>query len=199
MEASSPAYPVRFTFEPAERIARWRPLVAWLLVLPHLFVLYAIQIVASVCVLINWFAILFTGKMPEGLAGFPELQLRYQLRVMTYATFLQEEYPPFTFATEPTDPGDYPRMAVDVDPALTGRNRLTVFFRSFLVLPHIFVLVFVGLAAAILIWIAWFVVIVTAKWPDGMREFVIGYFRWTTRVTGYAFLLTDEYPPFTTR
>ena len=199
MEPSTPAYPIRFTFQPAEPIARWRPLVAWLLVIPHFFVLYAISIVASVCVTINWFVILFTGKMPEGLAGFPELQLRYQLRVWTYANFMQEEYPPFAFATEPADPGDYPRLAVDMDPALTGRNRLTVFFRYFLVLPHLFALLFVGIAAGVVIMIAWFAVIFTAKWPAGMRDFVIGYLRWTTRVSAYAFLLTDEYPPFTTK
>jgi hypothetical protein len=197
VEASTPAYPIRFTFEPAERIARWRPLVAWLLVIPHVIVLWAIAIAAWLCVVVGWFAILFTGKLPEGLAGIPELMLRYQLRVMTYANFMQEEYPPFTYPMEAADPGDYPRMAVDVQPSLAGRNRLTVFFRYFLVIPHIVVLYFVGIAAGVVIMIAWFVVLFTAKWPDGMRDFVIGYLRWTTRVTGYAFLLTDEYPPFT--
>jgi hypothetical protein len=199
VEPSAVEYPLRFTFEPAEPIARWRPLVAWLLAIPHFIVLYVLQIVASVCVFISWFAILFTGKLPEGLAGFPMLQLRYQVRVMTYAMFLQEEYPPFAFETEAPDPGDYPRMRVDISPALTDRNRVTVFFRYFLVLPQAFVLVFVGLAMAIVVWIAWFVVIFTAKWPDSMRDFVLGYLRWSTRVSGYAFLLTDEYPPFTTR
>jgi len=199
VEPNTAAYPIRFTFEPAEPIARWRPLVAWLLVIPHVIVLWALAIAAGLCVFVGWFAILFTGKLPEGLAGIPQLMLRYQLRVMTYANFMQEEYPPFEYATVPSDPGDYPRMAVDIEPALTDRNRLTVFFRYFLVIPHIFVLYFVGIAAGVLIMIAWFAVLFTAKWPAGMRDFVIGYLRWTTRVTGYAFLLTDEYPPFTTR
>ena len=199
MEPSNAAYPVSFTFEPQERIARWRPLVHWLLVLPHLIVLYVVQIVASVCVMISWFAILFTGKQPEGLAAFPMLQLRYQARVMTYSMFMQEEYPPFTFATEGADPGDYPRMRVDVAPALSDRNRLTVFFRWLMVLPQVFVLIFVGVAAAVAIWIGWFAVIITGKWPQGLQELVLGYIRWTNRVTGYSFLLTDEYPPFTTR
>ena len=115
MEPRPPSYPVSFTFDPPERIARWRPLVAWLLVIPHFIVLYFVQIVAAVCVFIGWFAILFTGKLPEGLAGFPMMLLRYQTRVTTYAMFLQEEYPPFTFDTEGADPGDYPRMRVDID------------------------------------------------------------------------------------
>jgi len=196
VEPTAASYPVSFTFVPAERIARWRPLVAWLLVIPHIFVLYVLQIAASICVFISWFAILFTGKQPEGLVGFPVLVLRYQTRILTYSTFLQEEYPPFSFGSEATDPGDYPRMRVDATPAYTDRNRLTVFFRSFMCIPQVFVLLFVAVGAGVVITIAWFVVIFTARWPDGMRDFVIGYIRWSTRVTGYAFLLTDEYPPF---
>jgi hypothetical protein len=32
--------------------------------------------------------------------------------------------------------------------------------------------------------------------PDGMRDFAIGVLRWGNRVSGYQYLLTDEYPPF---
>ena len=60
-------------------------------------------------------------------------------------------------------------------------------------------LAFVGIAAAWRSFIAWFAVIITGRWPDGLRDFVLGYLRWSTRLTGYAFLLTDEYPPFSTR
>ncbi|MET0902152.1 MAG: DUF4389 domain-containing protein [Acidimicrobiales bacterium] len=199
MEPSTPSYPVSFTFVTSERIARWRPLVAWLLVIPHLFVLYGLQIVASILIFLSWFAIVFTGKQPEAFVGFPMLLLRYQDRVMTYSLFLQEEYPPFTFDTTGTDPGDYPRMRVDTTPAMTDRNRLTVFFRYFMLIPQVVVLLLVGLAVAVVVTVAWFAVIILGRWPDGMREFVLGYVRWTTRVNGYAFLLTDEYPPFSTR
>jgi Domain of unknown function (DUF4389) len=192
------AYPVSFTFDPPEHIARWRPLVSWLLAIPHFFILYFVQLVASVCVLIGWFAILFTGQLPEGLARFPVMLLRYQTRVLTYSMFLQEEYPPFEFPSEGTDTGDYPRMRVDADAALTDRNRVTTFFRFLLLIPHVIVLAFLGLAAAVVIFIAWFAVIITGSWPDGLRDFLLGYFRWSTRVNGYALLLTDEYPPFST-
>ena len=193
------AYPVSFTFDRPEHIARWRPLVSWLLAIPHFVILYFVQLIASVCVFIAWFAILFTGKMPEGLARFAVMLIRYQTRVTTYSMFMQEEYPPFTFDTTGTDPGDYPRMRVDTTPAMTDRNRLTVFFRYFMLIPQVVVLLLVGLAMAVVVTVAWFAVIILGRWPDGMREFVLGYVRWTTRVNGYAFLLTDEYPPFSTR
>jgi len=196
MEPTAASYPISFTFDPPEHIARWRPLVSWLLAIPHFFILYFVQLVASVCVLVGWFAILFTGKLPEGLARFPVMLLRYQTRVTTYSLFMQEEYPPFEYPSEGTDPGDYPRMAVNTDAALEDRNRLTTFFRPILLIPQVIVVAFLGIAAAVVIFIAWFAVLITGRWPDGLRDFLLGYLRWTIRLNGYALLLTDEYPPF---
>ena len=196
MQPSTVSYPVTFAIDPPEQVARWRPLVSWLLVIPHLLVLYVLQIVANVCALIAWFAILFTGRMPEGLAGLISMMIRYQARATTSALFLREEYPPFTFETTGADPGDDPRVRVDITPALTDRNRLTVFFRYFMVIPHAIVLCLVGIAVFIAVLMAWVAVLVTGRWPDGLRTFLLGFFRWSTRVTGYMYLLTDEYPPF---
>ena len=196
MEPSPATYPVTFTHEPPETLERWRPLVSWLLVIPHLLVLYVVQLVAGVCSFIAWFVILFTGKLPEGLAGPIALSIRYQMRATTYAYFLHGEYPPFSFDTTTADPGDDPRVRVEVVPQLEDRDRITVFFRWLTVIPSAFVLALIGIAASFAILIAGFAVIFTGRWPDGLRSFVMGYFRWTARLLGYGMLLTDEYPPF---
>ena len=54
-------------------------------------------------------------------------------------------------------------------------------FRIFMVIPQYIVLYFVGIAAGVLLLIAWFIVLFTGRWPEGMRRF---------------FLITDVYPPF---
>ena len=198
MQPSTVSYPVTFAFDPPEGVARWRPLVSWLLAIPHLAILYVVQAVAGICTVIAWFAIVFTGKLPEGLAGFITMGMRYQTRAMTYVLFLREEYPPFTFDTTVADPGDDPRVRLDVTPALADRNRVTTFFRYFMVLPQVIVLSLVGIAVFAAVLIAWFAVLFTGKWPAGIQTFVLGFFRWSTRVTGYMYLLTDEYPPFST-
>jgi hypothetical protein len=41
------------------------------------------------------------------------------------------------------------------------------------------------------------VVLFTGRWPVAGARFIEGFLRWNTRVSAYAFLLTDEYPPFT--
>ena len=49
---------------------RWLPLVKWFLAIPHYIVLAFLGIAAFVCIVIAWFAILFTGRYPRGLFDF---------------------------------------------------------------------------------------------------------------------------------
>ncbi|MEC8931811.1 MAG: DUF4389 domain-containing protein [Candidatus Latescibacterota bacterium] len=72
------------------------PLVKWLLALPHYVVLFALSIASLVCIVIAWFAILFTGRYPRGLFDFVVVVMRYWLRVVAYAFLLTtDHYPPF--------------------------------------------------------------------------------------------------------
>jgi hypothetical protein len=196
MPAPPVPYPITFTLDAPDAIARWRPFVAWFLAIPQLIVVSVIGWVAGVCAVAAWFVVLITGKLPEGLAGVLALAVRAQMRVSAYAMFLKEEYPPFSFETTLADPGDDPRVRLEVASELEGRNRLTVFFRGLLILPQAIVLGFVGLAASIVVLVAMFAVLFTGAWPAGMQRFVVGFLRWNARVLGYYYLLTDEYPPF---
>ena len=196
MQPMNTSYPAGFTFDPPEKIANWRPLVQWLLAIPHFAILYGFRIVSEAVAIISWFVILFTGKLPAGLANLQALYLRYNMRASYYAAFLVEEYPPFTFATTPSDPGDVPRLRVDFQPELENRNRVTVGFRIFLVIPHFIALFFLYIAAVVVLLIAFFAVLFTGKWPEGMRDFLLGVGRWSLRVQAYFGLLTDVYPPF---
>ncbi len=159
-------------------------------------ILYGLRILAEVVGIISWFVILFTGDLPEGFANIQAMYLRYEVRVFTYALFIREEYPPFAFALTPTDSGEEPRFRVDLRPQLTDRNRLTVGFRIILVIPHLIVLAVLEIAAWVLAVIAFFVVLFTGRWPEGMRTFVLNVTRWYLRVDAYFLLLIDDYPPF---
>lgn len=77
-----------------------------------------------------------------------------------------------------------------------GRNRLTTFFRSIVVIPWYIVNAFYAFAASIAATIAWFVMIFTGRYPEGLYNFNAGYLRNTARFNSFYYLLTDEYPPF---
>jgi hypothetical protein len=75
---------------------RWLPIVKWFLAIPHYVVLVFLGLAAIVCVIIAWFAILFTGRYPRGLFDFVEGVLRWGNRVAAYAFVLvTDQYPPF--------------------------------------------------------------------------------------------------------
>ena len=189
-------YPVSFQFASPGKIARWRPLVHWLLAIPHFIVLYVLQIVAQVLAFVAWFTGVFAGKVPEGLQGLIIATLRYSARTQTYVFFMREEYPPFTFDTQFADPGTDPRTRIEVVPAIEGRSRLSIFFRIFLLIPHAIVSFFLVIALYVVYFIGWFAVIILGRWPSGLESFMVGFIRWTTRYTAYAFLVTDDFPPF---
>jgi hypothetical protein len=194
--APAPAYPATLDVDRAERIAHWRPIVQWLLAIPHFIILYVLGIVAEIVAIISWFVILFTGKLPDGLANLVCLYFRYNNRVIAYAGFFRDEYPPFAFETVAPDPRTYPAVRTDFAPELENRNRLTVAFRIILVIPQLIVLAVLGIAWFVAHVIAFFAVLFTARWPEGLRTFLVGIMRWSTRVNAYLYLLTDKYPPF---
>jgi hypothetical protein len=75
---------------------RWLPLVKWVLAIPHYIVLALLAIAAIFCVIMAWFAILFTGRYPPALFDFVVGVFRWWLRVAAYAFLLTtDQYPPF--------------------------------------------------------------------------------------------------------
>ena len=89
----------------------------------------------------------------------------------------------------------YP-VSYEADYAAEGRNRLTTFFRSIVAIPWLIVAYVYGLVASIAVFVAWFAMIFTGRYPDGLYSFNAGYLRMQNRVNGFHYLLTDEYPPF---
>ena len=190
----SSSYPLNGEVVCTERVARWRPLVNWVLVIPLYLWVVVLGYGAAVVSLAGWFAILFTGRLPERLGDYLVAVLRYQWRVMAFLFGLTTSYPGFPVVAGYVDPGSYPAVLYSARP--TARRRVTVAFRAVLVIPQLVVLYFVNLAAFVVLIIGWFAVLFAGRWPLGLRSFVIGWMRWTFRVNGYWSLIVDEYPPF---
>ena len=71
-----------------------------------------------------------------------------------------------------------------------------MFFKGFLLIPHLIILWFLSIAVGFVMIIAWFAVVITGNYPRGLWDFMTGVIRWQTRVGAYMFGLRDEYPPF---
>ena len=175
-------------------VANWRPLVQWVLAVPHYVVLYALSVVLALFTVVSFFAILSTGSIPEGIYSFQVMVLRYQWRTYSYAGFLRESYPRFDFTSSASDPGGDPARLSLARP--DHFNRGLIFVKWLLVIPSAVVLALVELGALVAWLVAAFAVLFTGRWPQPQRDLVVGAIRWQLRLNAYVYFLTDEYPPF---
>jgi hypothetical protein len=76
------------------------------------------------------------------------------------------------------------------------RSRLTVFFRFLLAIPQFIWLVLWGIAAEIVLVIAWFAALFMGRLPDGLHNFLAAFLRFYTHVNAYVLLLSNPWPPF---
>ena len=170
---------------PSQR--RLTVLVRIILAIPHLVVLYVLGIAAEVVALICWFAALFTGRLPDGLAEFQVGYLRWLTRVYGYLFLLTDLYPPFELAD-----AEYPvRIRATPGPL----NRLAVLFRIILVIPAWIVSVVLGYGLSFLVmFVTWLIVLIAGRMPRSLHEALAATVRYQVRVTGYFLMLTARYP-----
>jgi Domain of unknown function (DUF4389) len=134
--------------------------------------------------------LLFRQKYPNWWYDWNLQLVRFTSRIGVYLALMEDRYPS-------TDEPQSVRVEFPYPGSPANVNRWLPLVKWFLAIPHYIVLVFLFLAAVVVVVAAWFTILFTGRYPRGMFEFVEGVFRWQVRVVGYAFLLvTDQYPPF---
>ncbi len=134
--------------------------------------------------------ILFRKKYPRWWFDWNQELARFTSRVHIYFSLLDDKYPS-------TDEQQSLRFDIRYPNAETELMRGMPLVKWLLAIPHYVVLFFLGVAAFVVVIVAWFAILFTGRYPRGMFDFVVGVQRWAWRVAGYAFLMaTDEYPPF---
>lgn len=190
-------YPVTIDVVTPDRLANMRPIVQWIMAIPHLIISSALNYVTGAVAIVSWFVILFTGRLPEGLANFQMMILRYTMRAHLYAGFLHDQYPPFDFTMSASEPGGTP-VGIEFTPELENRDRLRVGLRIFWAIPAIIFAMAVAIVGMICWFLAFWAIIFTGRWPDGLRSWVMKSTRVSLRTETYMLLLTDKYPPYVT-
>jgi hypothetical protein len=75
-------------------------------------------------------------------------------------------------------------------------SRGLIFIKWLLAIPHFIILYALNLVFEVLTFIAFFAILFTTKYPEGLFKFNVGIRRWQANVTAYLMLMRDEYPPF---
>ena len=150
---------------------------------------------AAILHFVSFWIVLFTGRYPQSFFEYQVGMLRWNIRLTARRSNLSDGYPSFF----PSGTDTLTSLEIPYPEKLSrGLLLVRVFFAFFYVLiPHGFILLFRSLWSAVLMVVAWFVVLFTGKYPASMHKFNVGTIRWATRVNAYLLFLTDQYPPFT--
>jgi hypothetical protein len=176
-------------------LARWRPLVNWVLYIPHAVILYALQILARAVFLIYWLMLIFTGKLHPGMYRVMVMYERYNARAGGFLVGFSELYPPFDFTIDTADDNAYPpiRLVLPEVPESVPRSAALNVLKA-IPLYLVLMVYFVGAAAVALV--GWFAVLFTGAWPQGMRAFLIRVSNFQFRLWTYVTMVENDYPPF---
>ena len=147
--------------------------------------------VAEIAAIIAWFAIVFTGKYPEGLYNFTAGYLRMISRTNRFSICSTTSGRRSAGRMLP----DYP-VRVGVPPPLDGVRPPEDWAAPDHRHPGMFLAIVQSIILAVCALIAWFVILFTGKLPEGLFNPMRSAIAYLTRGTGYFLLLTEDYPPF---
>jgi hypothetical protein len=209
-----PGYPIDVTIAPPAPQNRWKVGFRLVLAIPAVLIAGALVSgsartygtyynyglgLAGVAAVFGWFVGLAQARMPRGLRDLVTYALAYSAQLDGYLFLLTDRYPDSDPQTAlPWLPTRGDPIGLDVRDDLE-RNRLTVFFRAILAIPHLIWLALWGVAAILAAVANWFVTLAGGVSPPSLHNFLAAYVRYQAHVYAYLFLIADPFPGFTGR
>ena len=162
-----------------------------LVAIPWFIVAALYGIAAQFAVLFAWFAMVFTGRYPEGLYNFNAGYLRMITRVNGFAYLLNDEWPPFNGQDDPAYP-----VRLGVPAPLDQYSRMKALFRLIIGIPVMLLAFVQSLILSVCTLISWFAIVFTAKHPEGLFNPMRSASSYLARAGAYFLLITEDWPPF---
>jgi len=181
-------YPAQFDVEYTESRNRVTALFRIILAIPVLILSSLVSSAVSYLSLGVALMLLFRGRYPRPWFDWYLYVSQFTNRVYAYDGLLTDEYPSTT---------DRQRVTTEAQLDEASLSRWMPLVKWFLAIPHYIVLALLFLAVSVVLFLAWFIILITGRFPRGLFNFVVGVMRWGWRVNAYVALLsTDRYPPF---
>ena len=215
-------HPIRIAVEDDLHRNRLTIFLRLILAIPHFIWITLWSILMVVVAIINWFAVLVTGGLPDGLHNLTAAYVRYTTHLNAYLYLAANPYPGFL-----GEAGSYP-----IDPQIDGperQSRWKAAFRIFLAIPALLLMTTLigfgaggggggggggsgtsaeadygaeaawavgGTASAVFVAaiLGWFACLALGRMPLGFRDLAAYGLRYAAQTYGYVLLLTDRYP-----
>jgi hypothetical protein len=183
---------VTFEMDYVEKRSRLTTFFRLILAIPHFIVLSFWGIAAGIVVIIAWFALLFTGRYPQGMYDFVAAFLRYSTYVYGYTFLAADVYPPFTGSPDV----EYPVRLI-IGPPKPEYSRMKVLFRIILAIPPLLITYAMQIVAQVGAILAWFAIVFLGRQPKALQDMIQLGLSYQQRAYAYVLLLTEEWPSFT--
>jgi uncharacterized membrane protein len=183
-------YPVTYEADYVRERDRLTTFFRLILAIPWLIVATIYSVAVFFTVLAAWFALLFTGRYPEGLYSFNSGALRFFMRVSGWFSLQTDPWPPFGFGADPTYP-----IRVQISPRAESQSRVKALGRIVLAIPLFFVSLGISYIQQGAAFVAWLTIVFRGHQPAAVHNALAYSLAWSTRAGAYIFLLRDEYPP----
>ena len=215
MVAQAPSYPARLNIDYPEKLNRVSTLFRLIWAIPIFVILALLTATATdtVTVITNsgevvsritttglgiagglfvatMLMIVFRQRYPRWWFDFALALSRFSNRIGAYLVLLTDRYPSTEAEQSVHLDFEYPDVRQDL-------NRWMPLVKWLLAIPHYIVLALLAVGAIVAVFIAWFAILITGRYPRPLFNYVVGVGRWALRVQAYtSLLITDRYPPF---
>jgi hypothetical protein len=186
------SHSVTFEMDYTERRSRLTTFFRLILAIPHFIVLTLYSIAAGIVVIIAWFALLFTGRYPQGMYDFVAGFLRYSTYVYGYTFLATDVYPPFSGA-----PGAGYPVRLMIGRPKAQYSRAKVLFRIILAIPPLLITYAMQIVAQVGAILAWFAIVFLGRQPKGLQDMIQLGLSYQQRAYAYVLLITEDWPSFT--
>ena len=173
-----------------------RTFFGWLyMAIPHGIILMFLALLSGILTFVAFWVVLITAQYPKGMFEFQSGFIYWGIRLRARLMNLSDGYP--AFELHPMDK----YITLDM-PHPEKQSRILLLLRLFfgwlyVGIPHGFLLFFRAIATFVIVFLAWWAVLFTGRYPVSFHTYATGLVRWSTRVNLYMLFLTDDYPPFT--
>jgi hypothetical protein len=174
--------------EPRSRLTTFFRVV---MAIPHMIVWSVWAFFAFFAVVAAWFAIVFTGRYPDGLYEFVASFQRYTTRWTAYLYLLTDEYPPFSGSPDRPYPVD-----LQIGPPAAEYTRWKAALRIILAIPVMFIAYAMQIVAQMGAFLAWFAIVVTGRQPKALQDMTNLGLSYYVRANPYYGLITEDWPAF---
>jgi hypothetical protein len=185
-------YPIAYAADYVAERNRLTTFFRFFMVIPHLILWFFWGFAVCFTAIAAWFALVFTGRYPEGLYAFHVRALRFQVRVSSYYSLLTDAFPSFDGDDDPSYP-----VRVAVGAPLPEYSRLKAGLRLIFGIP-VFIMVYLyGILVGIVPFLSWLAIVFTGRQPEGLQDLTRMGMAYLAKAHGYMLLLTETYPPVT--